>query len=116
MGHILYHFRRSTLPRDSSFYLNFFVNSRFVFCASENRDMIYEPLAKGVRHFKETPEGRHEMCESFEKLADKRVEQKTINMVKELMKNMKWSLEQALNATGIQGKERAIIAKQLQAQ
>lgn len=39
MGHILYHFRRLTLPRDSSFYLNFFVNSRFVFCASENRDM-----------------------------------------------------------------------------
>ncbi|MBE5896450.1 MAG: hypothetical protein E7281_01680 [Lachnospiraceae bacterium] len=58
------------------------------------------------------------MCESFTKLADKvadeRAEQTTINNIKLMMKNMKCSLEDALNALEIKGKERAIIAKQLQ--
>ena len=89
------------------------------FNCKKSKNLYFEPFAEGVRHFKETEEGRDIMCESFEKLADKRaelkVEQKTVNMIKALMENMKWSLEQALNASGIQGKERAIIAKQLQA-
>ena len=60
------------------------------------------------------------MCESFTKLADKvadeRAEQTTVNNIKLMMKNMKCSLEDALNALEIKGKERAIIAKQLQKQ
>ncbi len=58
------------------------------------------------------------MCESFTKLADKvadeRAEQTTINNIKLMMKNMKCSLEEALNVLEIKGKERAIIAKQFQ--
>ena len=81
-------------------------------------DIYYKPLAEGVRHFKETEEGRGIMCESFNKLADKvadkREEKTKVDIVKALMDNMKWSLEQALTASGIQGKDRAIIAKQLQ--
>ena len=80
------------------------------------------PLAEGVRHFKETEEGRDTMCESFTKLADKvgdeRAEQSRLETmvenIKSLMKNMKLTLEQALNALNIQGKDRAIIAKSLQ--
>ena len=65
------------------------------------------------------------MCESFERLADKvaeeraeqRAEQATvqtkINAIKLMMKNMKCTLEDALNILEITGKERAIIAKQL---
>ncbi len=87
-------------------------------------DIYYKPLADGVRHFKETEEGREEMCESFERLADKvadnRAEQSRINTlveaIKSLMDSMKLSLDQALNALNIEGKERAIIAKQLQLQ
>ena len=78
----------------------------------------FKPLADGVRHFKETEEGRDAMCESFTKLADKvadeRAEQTKVDIVKSLMINMKWTLDEALTASGIQGKERAIIAKQLQ--
>lgn len=85
-------------------------------------NIYFKPLADGVRHFKETEKGRDAMCESFEKLANKyaddiaseRVEQTKVDIVKSLMENMKWSLDQALTASGIQGKERAIIAKQLQ--
>ena len=72
----------------------------------------------GVRHFKETEKGRDAMCESFAKLADKvadeREMQTTARNVATLMESMKMTLEQAMNALKIQGKERAIIAKQLQ--
>ena len=88
--------------------------SSFEYCLH----IYYEPLAEGVRHFKETEKGRDIMCESFSRLAnkvgDEREEKTKVNMVKELMKNTKFTLEQALTALGIKGKERAIIAKQLQ--
>ena len=85
-------------------------------------DIYYQPLADGVRHFKETEEGRDAMCESFTKLADKVAEERaderemqtTARNVATLMESMKMTLEQAMNALKIQGKERAIIAKQLQ--
>ena len=85
-------------------------------------DIYYKPLADGVRHFKETEEGRDAMCESFNKLADKVAEERaeerevqtTARNVASLMDSMKMTLEQALNALKIQGKDRAIIAKQLQ--
>ena len=78
----------------------------------------FQPLADGVRHFKETEKGREIMCEAFSKLADKvadeREEQTLINVIKLMMKNSKYTLEEALNTLEIKGKERAIIAKQLQ--
>ena len=81
-------------------------------------NIYFKPLADGVRHFKETEEGRDAMCESFTKLADKvadeKAEQTTINNIRLMMKNMKCSLEEALDALEIKGKDRAIIAKQLQ--
>ena len=84
------------------------------------------PLAEGVRHFKETEEGRDTMCELFERLANKYAEQicdaraeqsrmdTIVENIKALMENMKMPLEQALNALDIEGKDRAIIAKSLQ--
>ena len=62
------------------------------------------------------------MSESFTKLADKVAEERaderelqtTARNVASLMESMKMTLEQAMNALKIQGKERAIIAKQLQ--
>ena len=85
-------------------------------------NIYFKPLADGVRHFKETEKGRDAMCESFTKLADKvaeeradlREEQIKVNAVRLMMKNLKCSLEDALNTLEISGKERAIIAKQLQ--
>ena len=62
------------------------------------------------------------MCESFTKLADKVAEERAderemqtiARNVASLMESMKMTLEQAMNALKIQGKDRAIIAKQLQ--
>ena len=49
-----------------------------------------------------------------EMVSEKQVIKTRSDDVKNLMKSMKLTLEQALNALNVQGKERAIIAKQLQ--
>lgn len=54
------------------------------------------------------------MCEAVEKYAAKRVTEEKVVSVKNLMENMKLTLEQALNALGIQGDERNFITQQLQ--
>ena len=51
---------------------------------------------------------------SVKKYAEEYAVDSKVEIVKNLMKNMKLTLEQALNATGITGKERAMITKQLQ--
>ena len=85
-------------------------------------DIYYKPFADGVRHFKETKEGRETMCEAFEKLADKVAEQVAeqtamqtkLDAIKLMMKNMKCTLEEAFSILEITGKDHAIIAKMLQ--
>ncbi|MBR4529035.1 MAG: hypothetical protein IKO80_02030 [Lachnospiraceae bacterium] len=58
------------------------------------------------------------MSESFSRLADKVADERQlitrIDDVCSLMKTMKLTLEQALNALQIQGDERVIIAERLQ--
>ena len=58
------------------------------------------------------------MCEAVEKYGDKRAERAKENTkiedVMNLMKNMKWTVEQALDALSIKGKERTMIIGKLQ--
>jgi len=108
------------------------------FNCKNTKEFYFKPLAEGVRHFKETEKGREAMGETLDSLARKyahelagemasematemaneMVSEKQVKTrsddVKTLMKSMKLTLEQALNALNVQGKERAIIAKQLQ--
>ena len=84
------------------------------FHQTDPENMHYEALAQGVKHFKETEEGREIMCEAVEKYGDERAIKAKIVSVQNLMKNTKFTLEQALNALGIQGDERELITKQLQ--
>lgn len=77
-------------------------------------NMHYDALAQGVKHFKEV-EGRHEkISEIVEKYGDERAMKAKIVSTQNLMKNMKLTLEQALNVLEIQGDEWAVITKQLQ--
>ena len=78
--------------------------------------MHYRELANGVRHFKNEKEGREDMCEAVQKYAKERELSANISAVSNLMKNMKVTLEQALNILGIQGEDRTAIKKQLQKQ
>ena len=104
--------------------------------------MHYTELAESVKHFKEKEGGHEEMSEIVERYINERVEECVEERVKEcveervkecveervkervekektisvqnLMNNMKWTLDQALDALGIKGKERTLITQQLQ--
>ena len=92
------------------------------FNQKESKNILFKPLADGVRHFKETEEGREIMCESVqtyaenygEKRAELAAKNEKVNLVKNLMINMKLTLDQALNALDIQGDDRTFVTKQLQ--
>ena len=104
--------------------------------------MHYTELAESVKHFKEKEGVHEEMSEIVERYINERVEERVEERVKEcveervkecveervkervekektisvqnLMNNMKWTLDQALDALGIKGKERTLITQQLQ--
>ena len=76
--------------------------------------MHYTELAESVKHFKEKAGGREEMSEIVERYGDERALMANITSVQNLMNNMNWTLDQALDALGIKGKERTLITQQLQ--
>ena len=84
------------------------------FHQTDPENMHYDALVQGAKHFKEPDEGRESMCEAVEKYGDERAIKANVKSVKNLMENMKLTLDQALNALGIQGDERELITKQLQ--
>lgn len=61
---------------------------------------------------KECVEERVKEC--VEERVKERVEKERTISVQNLMNNMKWTLDQALDALGIKGKERTLITQQLQ--
>ena len=61
---------------------------------------------------KECVEERVKEC--VEECVKERVEKEKTISVQNLMNNMKWTLDQALDALGIKGKERTLITQQLQ--
>ncbi len=82
------------------------------FGCKELRDMYYPELAKGVKHFKEEG-GRKRMCEAVEKYADRKMLDKQIELIKNLMESMKWSAEQAMVAMQIPDSDKDMILKKL---
>ena len=84
-------------------------------------NMEYDELATGVKHYKETEKGRETVCESVEKYGDTREKRgearatvnTNINAVRNLIENTKWSLDQALDALGIKGDDRAAVEESL---
>ena len=61
---------------------------------------------------KECVEERVKEC--VEERVKERVEKEKTILVQNLKNNMKWTLDQALDALGIKGKERTLITQQLQ--
>ena len=61
---------------------------------------------------KECVEERVKEC--VEERVKERVEKEKTISVQNLMNNMKWTLDQALDALGIKGQERTLITQQLQ--
>lgn len=76
-------------------------------------DMFYPELSKQVKYFKETEGGREIMCQVFEELAEKRAEETRIetlfHSIKNLMKSMKWTAEQAMVAMDISENDQILL-------
>ena len=68
------------------------------------------------RYINERVEERVEerVKECVEERVKERVEKEKTISVQNLMNNMKWTLDQALDALGIRGKESTLITQQLQ--
>lgn len=79
--------------------------------------MHYSELAHSVSHLKGTG-GQENMCEAVQKYAEKYAKEysteRTMIIVENFMKNMNFTVEQSLDAAGIQGEERELLIKQLQ--
>ena len=87
------------------------------FRESDSEKMNYSILARSVEHFKECKGGREKMSQIVEEYAKEYAKEcmqvEKVETVSTLMKNMKWTLNQALDALGIQGDERINISEQL---
>lgn len=106
------------------------------FHQTDSRNIHYDVLAHGVKHYKEDKEGRENMCEAVEKYAreyakehakdyaEEYVEEhakdysirERVCSIKLLMKNLQLTLDQALSTLEIQDTERKLIIDQLQKQ
>ena len=73
-------------------------------CTSAD-DMYYRELADKVRYFKEDEKEMNAMCKVIEDMrnetARKAEEQTTVFHIKNMMNNLKFTLDQAMNALGI---------------
>ena len=75
------------------------------FFCTNSKDMYYPVLANRVWYFKENEKGVATMCRAMEQMRDETAAEQNIKTllvsVKNLMKNMNLSPEQAMNAMGI---------------
>ncbi|MDO4961806.1 MAG: hypothetical protein Q4E57_08155 [Eubacteriales bacterium] len=78
------------------------------FSCKESKDIEYEALRKGVQHFKEGG-GREQVCKAVEEYGRERALETTIELVRNLMANMKITLDQAMQILGISSEQQAAI-------
>lgn len=85
------------------------------FSCTDAKDMHYKILADRVRYFKEDAKGVEAMCRAMEDMRkETAAEQNIITLlgaIKNLMKNLGLSAEQAMNALGVSDSERGILLK-----
>ncbi len=92
------------------------------FHQKESEGIHFKALADGVKHFKETEEGREIMCESVEKYAEeygqecaRKQEIKTkIDIARDLIKDAGFSIDQAVKFLKIGKDQRDFFVSQLQ--
>jgi hydroxylamine reductase (hybrid-cluster protein) len=99
------------------------------FRCSNADDMYYSQFADGVRYYKESEGGKEKMCEKVERYAEKKAEERAEErvaervreaekkaeknravMVKNLMKNMNLTINQAFDVLEVSETDRKAIA------
>ena len=80
------------------------------FSCTDPDDMYYKELAKVVRYYKEDEKGVERMCKVMEDMRNETAKEATRNArvedIKSIMKSLKLSAEQAMDALKIPKKER----------
>ena len=87
------------------------------FFCTDAKDMFYPVLAERVQYFKQDAKGVATMCRAMEQMRDETAAEQNIKTllvsVKNLMKNMNLSPEQAMNAMGISEADRQALLQLL---
>lgn len=83
------------------------------FSCTNADDMYYNILADRVRYFKENQKGVASMCKAMEDMRKETATETLLISVKNLMKNMNLTAEQAMTALGISDQDKTQLLKQL---
>ena len=83
------------------------------FSCTNADDMYYNILAERVRYFKEDQKGVASMCKAMEDMRKETATETLLISVKNLMKNMDLTAEQAMTALGIPDHYKTQLLKQL---
>ncbi len=87
------------------------------FSCTDAKDMHYKILADRVRYFKEDAKGVEVMCRTLEDMRKETAAEQNIltllGAIKNLMKNLGLSAEQAMTALGVSDAERDILSKRI---
>lgn len=87
------------------------------FSCTDAKDMHYKILADRVRYFKEDAKGVEAMCRAMEDMRKEAAAEQNIltlsEAIKNLMKNLGMSAEQAMTALGVSDSERGILIKRI---
>ena len=75
------------------------------FRCSDPDDMLNEELASRTRYFKEDPEGVRYMCKAMEDMRNETRDKTIVENIKNLMKTLKLSAQQAVDALMIPADE-----------
>lgn len=79
------------------------------FCTSAD-DMHFKELADKVRYFKEDEKGVATMCKVMEDMRKENTKQVMVNNIQNLMKNLKLTVEQAMDALSVPQTQREMYA------
>lgn len=83
------------------------------FSCTDAKDMHYKILADRVRYFKEDAKGVETMCRAMEDMRKEAVVEDRLETLRNLMKNLGLTAEQALVAMGISETDKGILIKKL---
>ena len=75
------------------------------FLCSDPDEMYTSLLAERTRFFKRSPEGRRIMCEVMEHLRDESIERTRLEDIKNIMKKLGYTIQQAMDLLDIPAAE-----------
>lgn len=87
------------------------------FSCTDTKDMHYQILADRVRYFEEDAKGVETMCRAMEDMRKETAAEQNIltllEAIRNLMKNLRMSAEQAMTALGVSDAERGVLSKRI---